>query len=210
MLEVIEEEKRASLFDRMDDAGCAFKFLLLAPGSDVAVDELVHRQALGSLHEMLMRDSMEWYNDLMKDPEYKGSFDPSISWEPHKAVATVLNKEEIHDLTLVGEVMGDYALYSAFRQPVYSTSFKGGEVEAQTIFHEWLQFLGLEEQHGIVVINWVKGLKFKSFDNDDAIPGRESWSDYFDAGLEWWGVWCLTIWNPKRRTLSALIASTTD
>ncbi|WP_167659284.1 hypothetical protein [Pseudomonas fluorescens] len=34
--------------------------------------------------------------------------------------------------------------------------------------------------------------------------------DYFDDGPEWWGVWCLSIWNPKRGTLAVLAASTTD
>ena len=39
---------------------------------------------------------------------------------------------------------------------------------------------------------------------------RCDWSNYFDDGLDWWGVWCLTIHNPQRQTLSALAASATD
>jgi hypothetical protein len=41
-------------------------------------------------------------------------------------------------------------------------------------------------------------------------PGRSAWSPYFDDGKEWWGIWCLTVWNPRRRTLSAMMASQTD
>ncbi|NUU38812.1 hypothetical protein, partial [Pseudomonas sp. C2B4] len=140
-----------------------------------------------------------------------GGGGPEISWELEKAVASPLNQEEIHNLVLTEDyIRGPLALYGHFREPPYGTEFKGGELEARSLFNEWCQVIGLEEQDDVVVINWVKGFKKEWVNNDDAILGRESWSDYFDAGLEWWGVWCLTIWNPKRRTLSALIASTTD
>ncbi|RON58579.1 hypothetical protein [Pseudomonas frederiksbergensis] len=211
MLKVIEEEKVESLLERMDDAGCVFNFVVLLAENCVKVDESTHRQALVRLHEKLMKESWDWHNELIKNPEYVNPGDPAISWELDKAVATILDGEEIHNLVLTEDyVRGPLALYGYFREPPYGTKFKGGEPEAQELFHEWRQTLGLEEQDGLVVINWVKGFKREWLDNDDAIPGRESWSDYFDAGLEWWGVWCLTIWNPKRRTLSALIASTTD
>ncbi|MGF6128673.1 hypothetical protein QF019_003897 [Pseudomonas frederiksbergensis] len=211
MLKVIEEEKVESLLERMDDAGCVFNFVVLLAENCVKVDESTHRQALVRLHEKLMKESWDWHNELIKNPEYVSPGDPAISWELDKAVATILDGEEIHNLVLTEDyVRGPLALYGYFREPPYGTKFKGGEPEAKELFHEWRQTLGLEEQDGLVVINWVKGFKREWLDNDDAIPGRESWSDYFDAGLEWWGVWCLTIWNPKRRTLSALIASTTD
>jgi hypothetical protein len=211
VLKVIEEEKVESLLERMDDAGCVFNFVVLLAENHVKVDESTHRQALVRLHEKLMKESWDWHNELIKNPEYANPGDPAISWELDKAVATILDEEEIHNLVLTEEyVRGPLALYGYFREPPYGTKFKGGEPEAQELFHEWRQTLGLEEQDGLVVINWVKGFKREWLDNDDAIPGRESWSDYFDAGLEWWGVWCLTIWNPQRRTLSALIASTTD
>lgn len=211
MLKVIEEEKVESLLERMDDAGCVFNFLVLLAESCVKVDESIHREALVRLHEKLMKESWGWHNDLIKNSEYLNLADPAISWELDKAVATILDWDEIHNLVLTEDyVRGPLALYGSFREPPYGTKFKGGEPEAQELFHEWCQTLGLEEQDGVVVINWVKGFKKKWLDNNDAIPGREPWSDYFDCGLEWWGVWCLTIWNPKRRTLSALIASTTD
>ncbi|PZW99181.1 hypothetical protein DFS28_103243 [Pseudomonas sp. 478] len=211
MLKVIEKEKTTSLLERMDDAGCVFNFVVLSLEEGVKVNESIHRQALVRLHEKLMKDSWDLHNSLIKNPEYKSSGDPAISWELDKAVATILTQEEIHNLILTdGYVRGPLALYGYFREPPYGTEFKGGELEAKELFHEWRQILGLEEQDDIVVINWVKGFKKEWLDNDDAIPGREPWSDYFDEGLEWWGVWCLTIWNPTRRTFSALIASTSD
>jgi hypothetical protein len=211
VLKVIDEEKNKSLVDRMDDAGCVFNFVVLRPEINVTVDESIHRQALIRLHKKLMKNLWDWHNDLIKNPEYINPVDPAISWDLEKAVATVLSRKEIHNLILVEDYeRGPLAFYGSFREPPYRTEFKGGELEAQALFREWCQALGLEEQDDVVVINWVKGFKREWVNKSDAIPGRESWSNYFNEGLEWWGVWCLTIWNPKRRTLSALIASTTD
>ena len=53
-----------------------------------------------------------------------------------------------------------------------------------------------------VVLDWVGDV--------DAHPERSDWSNYFDAGKEWWGIWCTTIWNPSTRTLAAIAASSTD
>lgn len=211
ILDVILQEESEALRERMEEAGCVFEFIVLAPGVNTLVDESTHRRVLIALHDKLLQDAFDRYHQLIKNPEYKDRTEPEFRWELDKAVATPLSKEEIHNLVLDGDYeRGPLALYGHFKEPPYGTKFKGGELEAQELFHEWRQTLGLEEQDGVVVINWVKGFKLEWLDNDDAIPGRESWSDYFDAGLEWWGVWCLTIWNPKRRTLSALIASTTD
>ena len=41
-------------------------------------------------------------------------------------------------------------------------------------------------------------------------PERSTWSAYFEDGKEWWGIWCFTVWNPRRGTLAAVMASTTD
>lgn len=199
MLKVVETQKCESLRERMDDAGCVFEFVVLAPEIGAVVDEAMHRQAL-----------LCFYEHLTGSP-FSADDSACMSWDLDKAVATPLNQEEVHRLMLTqDEVGGPLALYAHFREPPYLTEFKGAEPEAQALFHEWREVLGLEEQDGIVVLNWVKGFKLEWLDNDDAIPGREPWSDYFDHGLEWWGVWCLTIWNPRRRTLSALIASATD
>lgn len=45
-LKVVDQEKIESLRDRMDDAGCIFEFVVVAPDSDVVIDESVHRRAL--------------------------------------------------------------------------------------------------------------------------------------------------------------------
>ena len=49
MLNVIELQTSASLRQRMEQAGCAFDFLVLAPDASETVDEALHRQAGGGL-----------------------------------------------------------------------------------------------------------------------------------------------------------------
>lgn len=211
MLKVFEEKKHERLSDRMDEAGCVFEFTVFQHEPGLIVDELVHRQALVGLHEQLMKEARDRHSNLIKDPQYKNNGDPEISWELEKAVATPLSDDELNNLMLVaGYERGPLALYGHFREPPYGTRFKGGEPEAQKLFHEWRSALGLLEHNGVSAINWVKGINTTWIDCEDAISGRESWSNYFDSGLEWWGIWCMTIWNPERCTISALIASTTD
>lgn len=211
MLKIFEIKKRERLIDRMEEAGCVFEFVVFQLEPGILVNELVHRQALVGLHEQLMKEAWDWYSNLIKDPRYESNANPEISWELEKAVATPLSDDELNNLMQVeGYVRGPLALYGHFREPPYGTQFKGGEPEAQELFHEWRNAIGLVENNGVSTINWVKGINTTWIDCEDAISGRESWSNYFDSGLEWWGIWCMTIWNPERRTISALIASTTD
>ncbi|SEN52955.1 hypothetical protein SAMN04487857_12055 [Pseudomonas sp. ok272] len=211
MFDFVEYDKSESLRDRMDDAGCVFEFVVLSLETDSLVGEATHRQALNGLYDQIMKRAFDWHYDLIKCPEYADSPEPSLDWELEKAVATPLSDAEVASLMLTDNyARGPLALYGHFREPPYGTEFKSGESEAQALFHEWCDVLGLITNDDIEVINWVKGFQYKFTSNEEAIPGREPWSDYFDSGLEWWGVWCLTIWNPNHRTLSALIASTTD
>ncbi|WP_456020783.1 hypothetical protein [Pseudomonas protegens] len=210
-MKIFEMKKREWLIDRMDEAGCVFEFVVFKLEPGIVVNEFVHRQALVGLHEQLMKAAWDCHSNLIKDPRYESNAGPEISWKLEKAVATPLSDDELNNLMLVeGYVRGPLALYGHFREPPYGTQFKGGEPEAQELFHEWRNAIGLVENNGVSAINWVKGINTTWIDCEDAISGRESWSNYFDSGLEWWGIWCMTIWNPERRTISALIASTTD
>lgn len=81
MLKVIKEEKAASLYKRMYDAGCVFQFVVLASESANEVNESTHRQALTALHDALMKESLQWHQNLTKDPKYEDFPEPLISWD---------------------------------------------------------------------------------------------------------------------------------
>ena len=79
-------------------------------------------------------------------------------------------------------------LYRAFNEPPYG--------------------LGSLPEAGISVRDWVRHNSYNH--NGRAQYSRHPLSNYFDAGLEWWGIWCLTIHHPRRQTVAALAASATD
>lgn len=196
MLKVIEQSRSEALRERMDEAGCVFQFVVLQAETDAVADEAVHRQALHGLYGQVMKEALEWHHALLQNPQYANREAPELDWASDRAVARVVPAGELEQL--------GKSLYGSFRQPPYGTQFAGGEAEAQVVFQEWLELLGLVEDEHAQVIDWVADLV------PDHRNAPRSWSDYFDDGLEWWGVWCLTIWNPERHTCAALIASTTD
>lgn len=53
-LKAVDQGKIESLRERMDDAGCIFEFVIVAPDSDALVDESTHRRALHELYEQIM------------------------------------------------------------------------------------------------------------------------------------------------------------
>lgn len=209
MLNVIELQTSASLRQRMEQAGCAFDFLVLAPEASETVDEALHRQAVGLLFQHIKAQWLERHRQLTLDPRYTEAAPPAMDWDLSKAVAKTLNRDEV--ARLMGGDKDDqhiYALYAAFCDPPYGTRFT--DDTPQALFKEWLDLLGLEDGTDVVVLSWVDNFNFNWTASDEHDPAREPWSDYFEDGLEWWGVWCLSIWNPKRRTLAVLAASTTD
>ena len=87
-------------------------------------------------------------------------------------------------------------LFQAFDDPPYGARCEPG------LFADFCRTVGLLPHQGIEVLDWVG--------NPETEPERSEWSDCFDDGKEWWGIWCLTVWNPQQRTLAALVASATD
>lgn len=200
------EEKIQSLKKRMNDIGCVFEFLVLVPEADARIDEINHRQILNELYKQIAAE------ELIKHEKVKNQFHGAIfkpfeySWNLHKAKPKLLSHADIQKLIhpyITRNHGMPLALYNAFCNTPHGINYTKVEPELEALFLEWIGILGLEDDETVQVFNWVDDLNLGKIDN-------HSWSNYFDAGLEWWGAWCLTIWNPRRRTLSALVASTTD
>lgn len=210
-LKVVDQERTESLRQRMDDAGCVFEFVVVAPEGDSLIDEAMHRLALNALYEQIMASQLDWHRKLIQKLPSANYPEPSMTWASDRAIATPLSRAEIRKLTSTEDYQrGPLALYGHFREIPYLTQFQGGEAESESLFREWLELLGLEDRDDVVALNWVRGLNSGLFDHNNIASRCEPWSDYFDAGLKCWGVWCLTFWNPRRRTFGALAASATD
>lgn len=204
-LKVVDQEKIGSLRGRMDDAGCIFEFVIVAPDSDVVIDESVHRRVLSELYEQIMVGQLEWRCRLVKtlpDADYP---EPTMTWNLEKATATLLTQTQVRNLTLTeGYSSGELALYAHFRESPNSAVDKQND-EAKELFRDWLEALGLEDRDDVVVFNWIRCLRAEG-PQEDSTPVSEPWSEYFNSGEERRSGWCLTIWNPRHRLLSAIAA----
>ncbi|UZE08724.1 hypothetical protein [Pseudomonas corrugata] len=213
MLKTIEQQASASLRQRMEKAGCAFDFLVCALDAGEAITPAYHRQAVDQLFLAIKHLWLERHRQMILDPRCAGATPPDMAWDLDMAMAMAkpLNRQEIAQLMDADKHAHNpppFALYEAFCEPPYGTRFSDGD--SDVLFREWLDLLGLEAGVEVEVLNWVDNFNVNWLASDEPDPARDPWSDYFDDGLQWWGVWCLSVWNSQRRTLSVLAASITD
>ncbi|MGM3275050.1 hypothetical protein [Ralstonia sp. 24A2] len=192
MLESLENTRSDELRRQLQQAGCVFDFVLYRVTEQPAPGEDGHRQVLVHLFEDIDRKARQHRADVIaQHPRYASYQWPELKTNVMEARSRVLSASDVCALT-----QPDGALERAFLDPPYTTKLDAAD------FQMWLTILRMFPDEQVEVLDWV-GDPW----ND---PARSSWSSYFDDGKEWWGVWCLTLYNPRRRTLCALAASATD
>ncbi len=77
----------------------------------------------------------------------------------------------------------------------------------------WYAFL--ETPHGTAYtpddFRWVNAALFpQGTDRLEVCEWSTDWSDYFDAGHEWWGAACWSVYDPHAGRYAVLLASSTD
>ena len=181
----------SDLRNRMMEVGCVFEFTLQGLPIGVQVSESTHRHALERLFESLRQRYAQHRSSMIaSDPSLKNLTFFALEFDTSPATATPVNAFEI--ATDGSSWLA--RLQQAFIDPPY-----GSRADA-ALFAEFCAVVGLESN--AEVLDWVGDM--------DAEPERSAWSNYFDIGKEWWGIWCATIWNPTTRTLAAITASSTD
>jgi hypothetical protein len=190
-----------ALREKLAAAGCVFDFSVYTLENGIESSPSVHRYAL----ELLFADIRErwWANYqeiIQKHPETRASDFFKLDYDCGAAIAEVLPAEKMQSLLAhTPHPDGAPCLFLSFCDPPYGFM---KDADAKDLFDQWCQVLGLIPGHLPEVIDWAG--------NPDLEPSRSEWSSYFEAGKEWWGIWCLTVWNPVTRTLGVLAASTTD
>lgn len=192
MLQPMENQRTTALRDRLEQAGCVFDFRVLTLDPTATPGEAEHRLALQMLFESIQERARKWQADVIaRHPQYATHKWVDLTPDLARARPQVLGIEEVRELA-----RDDGPLCRAFRDPPYGTQLQFAD------FREWLQALRLYPDETLQVLDWVG--------DGDAEPHHSNWSSYFDDGKEWWGICCLTLYNPRRQTLSALAASATD
>lgn len=192
MLQPMQSQRLDELRTRLEQAGCVFDFVVTTLDPTATPSEMEHRQTVGLLFESIQERARIWQQKLIaQDARYAKQRWPELTADLAQARPQPLTSDAIRELA-----SEDGLLCRNFRDPPYGTQLQVAD------FREWLQILRLYPEEGMQVLDWVG--------NADTEPQRSAWSSYFDDGKEWWGIWCLTLYNPRRRTLSALATSATD
>ena len=79
----------------------------------------------------------------------------------------------------------------AYVDPPYGLKVKGDE--CNLLFNQFLEMLFYNFEHDSVIYSW----------SDD-------WSNYFDAGKEWWGTFCWSVLIKEKSEVVVVAASTSD
>jgi hypothetical protein len=209
-LQRIESVASDALTKTLKEVGCPFDFSVYSVADHVDVNEAIHREVLAALFDRIDQEYVERHKSFREQYPHHAS----LPWTEtkancDKAIGDVLSTEQIQALCVTTHWREGYApLFCSFRDPPYGTRMD--DQTAERLFSEWLQYIGLTPNDAITVINWVGDVVFDWEDGASDVGARSEWSDYFEAGKEWWGIWCLTIWNPAQRTLSVIAASETD
>lgn len=188
-----EAQRVESVRERMRAAGCVFDFTVRTLGNcDSSPSATCHRAVLGALfHEVqALNPGFRLRVDLEHAQPTQWNADQVVDPRkllPHKYASSTKAASSVTDFEW---------LFQAFDDPPYSARCETG------LFADFCEVTGIWPVPNLEVFDWVG--------NPDTDPGRSAWSNYFDEGKEWWGVWCLTVWNPRKKTLSALAASSTD
>lgn len=192
MLQPMQSQRLDELRTRLEDAGCVFDFVVTTLDATTTPGEAEHRQALALLFESIQERARIWQRKLIaQDARYAQYRWPDLTADLAQARPQPLTADAVRELA-----SEDGLLCRNFRNPPYGTALQVAD------FREWLHMLRLYPDEHMQVLDWVG--------DAEAEPQRSTWSSYFDDGKQWWGIWCLTLYNPRRRTLSALAASATD
>ncbi len=185
------EARVSDLRKRMAEAGCVFKFTVSSVSIGREVSEIDHRHALEELFEtMRQRHTQHRLNTIAREPSTAALKFFTLEFDPSLATAAPLDWLEVDAdgsswLTRLEHAVVD---------PPY-----GSRADA-ALFAEFCAVVGIASD--AVMLDWVG--------HPDLEPERSAWSNFFEAGNEWWSIWCATIWNPTARTLAAIAASSTD
>lgn len=99
------------------------------------------------------------------------------------------------------------ALVKALLNPPYSIALKSGDysLENGIIVHEKMTKFLFEFLDTILNVK-----TFTDFDNYEIYKWSDDWSNYFDAGKEWWGTFYWTLLNKDTKQVIVIGASASD
>lgn len=200
-------DRTARLRNRLDEFGNVFEFVTSVLDQSISMDAPGHKRALLELYQQIMSSQREWHSKVVRELPAADYPEPSIYWNLGDAVGEVLNRQQITNLlrTSDDDTLRP-TLYGDFVRPLCLPMGANRAGQAQALFGEWIDAIGLADQDDIQVLNWVNQSLMKAQQGN---AGTLLWTDFFGPDPLFSHAWCLTVWNPLRRTISALAACST-
>ncbi|PSJ79391.1 hypothetical protein [Neisseria iguanae] len=78
------------------------------------------------------------------------------------------------------------------------------ELASLALWSDFCDLCGLNHPQADIY-DWVRHQAYADGSQENLL-----FSNYFDEGLDWWGVWCLSVYQPDTRTLAVITASEDD
>lgn len=191
---------------RLDDLGNVFEFVTIALDRDVSPDEGTHRCALAELYEQIMVSQREWNRKIIRRLPVANYPEPTMRWNLDEAVGVALGRPQIANL--LSTDMDDIRSPTLCGDFIRSLCFPDVAEQAglgRALFAEWIDTIGLVDQSNITVLSWVDKTT-QPLSGCYGSAGASVWTEFFFAARWPQRAWCLTVWNPSRRTISALAA----
>lgn len=222
---------------RLKKAGCAFQFKVDSWTQNTAPTAADHQTAVISFFEQIIRPQ---YNDLRKQTHsghlaMLNHLQSHPNPKSHQQDLQRLRKQMADDdarltLQLMPERMFYVSLPPLSAPQSYQEMLQNRDWHTQNwgaqLCHQFMHppydLQNLDEKARLVlwqdfcdlcglnhpqahIYDWVRHQAYA----DDFQEGT-LFSNYFDDGLDWWGVWCLSVYQPEAQTLAVMTASAID
>lgn len=188
------EHKAYKYIDRLKQNGsCGFKYIhidYVILENDVLYNDL-------NMHKQVAIESMKILESRQRAKLQK--FNPKLNLRvnykinQNKMVAIKVPIENFFD------EKSEYA--RAFLEPVYANK----KLTLDTF--KTLNNILFPNKECLEIYNWCNGV---DWNYNPAPIWKNKWSNYFDDGLEWWGIYFWSIYDKVLNTFTTISASTTD
>lgn len=137
-----------------------------------------------------------------------GSYsEPEKDWDSSKVVGRELSRPQTRRLVKVSEGHEKWpSLYRYFCDPLCLPGESDERTVRPALFAEWIDALGLADTNDVAFVDWATPVSQPSLNDSSGHEACTPWADVFYPGSQFQSLWCLTIWNPGRRTMAVPLA----
>lgn len=226
---------QTELRQRMQNAVNVFHFAVWPWQQDRVPDIAAYRAAIKAVFEHFIRPERDMLREQShlyyekKKAEHEINHDPrSIRQIRERLIREAEREQERLTLTLNLEETQPVTLGNNFLHPLEKMKFSAADEnqwfetlsynfcnppyglrgltgeEAIALWRDFCFLTGLIKADEPVITDWIRHQVYSR------TLETHPFSNYFDDGLDWWGVWCLTVFNPNNKTLAVIVASASD